>query len=309
MGALFLTACNEANMEASKDVVTHFKESIREIETVDMNVLMEMSGLDSGDVIDFSLKADARVDRTEGETPKMEMGLKAKGNLKTEGKNLDGDASLKILTIGDQFYFNLGDFNVSDADAAKLKALLSPYQNKWQRLASDFVPENIRELQVKTEETKQKEEALKTLFINTKLFDVTKEYGIEKIGGVNTYHYQIKLNKEGLKTYFKGAAEINGQPMTNEEVDQATDFADTVSNIEIWIGQDDYYLYKGVADFSAKDADQNLESNVKLTYMANSYNKDLTITAPENAAEFNPLALIMGMQLGGGLPTGELPLE
>ena len=256
-----------------------------------------MKGVDEGDNIDFNLTADIKLDRREGFERKADADLKVDGALSAGGKNLVGNIHLKVLTIDENFYFNLMSLESSDPSLANFMPILEPYQKKWQHLASDFVPENIRELQQKDEETLEKERQMKELFVNTKLFDVTKEYGVESLNGKKVYHYGMRLNKNGLKQYVRKVAAINGQEVTDAEVEEQVAFEDSVNNMEMWIGTKDYYLYKGLIEMAGEDEEENVSSEIVLTYTANSYDKDLNIEVPEEFEEFNPISLMMGLQM------------
>ncbi len=303
--ALFiLSACSSVTTKTPEQVIQNFKKTAKDVKVANFSVDIAMKGMDAEDNIDFNLIADIKLDRSEGVEHKADVGLKISGALNTGEMNLDGNLDLKILTIGEKYYFKLMELESNDPYMQNLEPLVEPYKKKWQHLSSDFVPENIRELQQKDEETLAKEEQLKELFVNTKLFDVVKEFGEESLNGKKVHHYGVRLNKEGVKQYIRKAATINGTELTNAEVEESVEFANSMTNMEIWIGAKDYYLYKGLVDFSVQSIDESVKSNISLAYTANSYNTDLKIEAPADAEEFNPLALLMGMQFPDGLTEG-----
>ncbi len=116
---------------------------------------------------------------------------------------MDGNLDVKLVSMGDEFYFNLSKFDSTDQNTEKIEKALEPYMGKWQHLASDFIPQNIKDLQKKDPEAQKKEDELKDLFVNTAMFEVSKEYGIEKLDGKSVYHYGLKLNKDAVKDYIK----------------------------------------------------------------------------------------------------------
>lgn len=278
-----------------------FKESVKNINAADMSLAVKMSGTDSTDKVSLNMKLDAKVDYNDKTKGATDFNIEASGNMKASGKLLSGDIGLNLRTIGKELYFNLTKFSSSDPSAKSIQTVLQPYEKKWQHLASDFIPQSVQTMLNKDEDTLKKEKQLKELFVNTNIFDITKEYGVEKLNGNKVYHYGISFNKNGLKEYIKKASKINGREMTSVEVDNAVKFADSISKMELWIGAKDYYLYKGTVDFSAKDTTKSTTSDISVTYTAKSYNKNLKITAPSDYKEFNPLALLMGMQAGSAL--------
>lgn len=291
-----LTACG-GGTESPETVIQKFKDTAKDIKAADFSVAVTMKGVDQEDNIDFNLSGDIKLDRREEVERKADADLKAEGVLNAGGKSLDGRLNLKIRTIGENFYFNLMALEANDPGLENLKPVIEPLEKKWQHLASDFIPENIRELQQKDPETLEKEAQLKNLFVNTKLFDVTKEYGVESLDGKKVYHYGLRINKDGFKTYTRKAAAINGREMTDAEVEEAALFVDSVRNMEMWIGVKDYYLYKGAATLSSEAIEKGVSSEVSVAYTARSYDTDMNIEPPAEFEEFNPITLLMGLQM------------
>ena len=294
-----LNSCGKTPSESPDAVINKFKTAIKNIDAADFSVSADMTGKESTDNINFDLNADAKVDRLD-EKRNADVSVKLGGALDAQGQKLDGNLNIRIVTVGDEFYFNLSQFDTTDPNTEKIETALKPYMSKWEHISSDFIPQNIKDLQKNDPDSQKKQEQLKDLFISTKLFDVSKEYGVEKLDGNNVYHYGIKLDKDGVKDYIKKASVISGTEKTDQEVEDAATFVDSVSDLELWIGADDYFLYKGVATLTGSNADNNATSSITITYTAKSYNKDLGIKTPEGSEEFNPISLLMGLQLGQG---------
>ncbi len=295
----FLNACSSAPTQSAEDVIGKFKTQVKEVKSVDMSVDVSMTGEDAGDNIGFNLEADVKLDRQDQTDRKADVDVKLDGSLNAGDQSMDGKAHLKLISIGEELYFNINEFRSTDPNTKSFESLLEPYLKQWQHLSSDFIPEDIKKLQKKDEETLKKEAELKELFINTKLFEVTKEFGVEKLNGKKVYHYGVKLDKEGVKEYVKKASTINGRELTTDEVEEASVFADSVSNMELYIGEKDYFLYKAVVELSGTSPEDGVTTNISLNYVASSYNQDLKIAIPNEYEEFNPLSLLMGLQLGG----------
>ena len=179
-----------------------------------------------------------------------------------------------------------------------MQPLIDMYKGKWLRIAEDFIPEDIRNLQDEDEATKLKQEQLKDLFLKTALFDVVKEYGIEKYNGQNVYHYGIRPNIEGFKDYMTKAAIIDGRELTAQEVEEAVKVLDYIKNAELYIDSDDYYVLKSVLTFSGaalSEENPNADLGIEIVIEGSDYNKAVSVKAPEGAEDFNPLNLMMGL--------------
>jgi len=307
---LTLNGCAKTATESPEDVLQKFKETAKEIKAADFTASLAMVGIDKGDEMDFNLVADVKVDRREDMESKADVNLKIDGSLKAGDKSMSGNFNFKFRTLGEDYYFNLIEFDSTDPNVEKYKVLVEPYLKKWQHISSDFIPENIRGLQEKDEETLAKEEELKELFVNTRFFDVVKEFGVENLNGKKVYHYGLKLNKDGLSQYVRKAASINGREMTEAEVEETVAFAESVTDIELWIGTKDYYVYKGEVSLSGEGLEEKgVKADVTVTYIANSYNTNLKIEAPADAEEFNPLSLLMDLQMSGMIGGEEPAIE
>ncbi len=293
---LALTACDSFSPESSKDVIQKFKQTAKEIKAADFAVEATMAGLDTKDKVNLNVGLVAKFDRREGVDRKLDVKLKMGGSMNAGGKSLKGDLDVAIRVLADNFFFNFATLESDDPSMAPYKELIDGYRGKWLKLPSDFVPESFRQFQKKDEKTVEREGQLKDLFVNTDLFDVNKEFGVESLGGKKVYHYGVKINEAGLREYARKAARVDGKEMSDAEVDQAVAFAKTVSNIELWIGTGDYYLYKGVATLES-GAEEGRKSEMEVTFTGNGYNTDPKISEPENAESFNPISLMMQLQM------------
>lgn len=297
-GVIFaLTACDSFTPESSKDVVQKFKKATTEIKAADFAVEGTMTGLDKQDKVDLNIGVGAKFDRREGVDRKGDLKLKLGGMMSAAGKSLSGDLDVEIRTLGDNFFFNISKLNADDPAMEKYKEVIDGYRGKWLKLSSDFIPESLKQFQKKDEKALERENQLKDLFVGIDLFDVNKEFGVESLNGKKVYHYGIKLNEAGLKDYARKSARVDGREMSDAEVDQSVAFASTVTNAEVWIGTEDYYPYKGMLTLSGGEAEGMGKSKLEVTFTGNSYNVDPKIVSPENPESFNPITLMMQLQL------------
>jgi len=303
ISVFFLSACSTVSLKSSEDVITEFKSAINNVRTVDMSVDVEMTSENADDNIGFKVKADGKLDRKDKNNHKIDFDIKLDGSMDAGERSISGEANFKIIALGGEYYLNLLKFNSTDEATKKAEKILAPYMKKWQLLPSDLMPDDIKKFQNKDEEELKKEEKVRKLFIDIKLFEVIKEYGAEKLDGRKVYHYGIKLNKEGVREYVNKASTIMGRELTIDEIEEYVSYTDRISNMELYISKEDYLLYKAVIDVMSKGKTDEIVNNTHLVYTARSYNKDIKIEKPTDYVIFNPIGLMMGVQMmNDGLP-------
>ena len=290
---LMFTSCGGKG-ESPEQVIENFKTNLTEIKSGDISTEVVMTGTDAQDAIDFTADMDIKFDRNDLEDRKADVNITLSGFMKAGDKSLEGDVDFTIRTFADNFYIRLDTLDSSDEGIAKFQPYISKYIGKWLHVASDFIPENIRELQQKDEATLEKERQLKELFVTTDLFMVTKEYGFETVNGTKVYHYGVQFSEEGVKDYIRKAAIIDGRELTDAEIEEASKIISYVSNAELWIGARDYYLYKAAIYMTGGVmAESDADMSINVTIEGTDYNKTIKITEPEDTEEFNPLELLM----------------
>ncbi|MBN2306967.1 hypothetical protein JXD20_03200 [Candidatus Peregrinibacteria bacterium] len=296
-----LSACGD-KLEDPETVIHKAKEAVTDIASGRVEVSADAEGQNGTDDLLFEGSMNLIFDHEDEENKKMDMHVALSGDMKTAEKQLQGDVDFEFVTTDGEYYVKLNELSSTDESLAPMQPFIDMYKSKWLKIAKDFIPENIRELQEEDEATKLKKEQLEDLFVETALFNVIKEYGIEKINGEKVYHYGIKPNMEGFKDYMVKAAIIDGREMTAQEVEEAVKVLAYIKDAELYIDADDYYILKAILVFSGaalnEEADASLE--VKVVIEGSDYNKTVTVKAPEGAEDFNPLVLMMGF---GGVPT------
>jgi hypothetical protein len=65
--------------------------------------------------------------------------------------------------------------------------------------------------------------------------------------------------------------------------------------MELWIGIDDYYLYKGKLEMGGGAEDPSVDMSIIIDFEGDKYNKKVSVVEPDGAEEFNPAALYMMM--------------
>ena len=290
-----LNACGD-KLESPETVMKKAKEAITDVESGRIQAKADAEGQNGEDDLLFEGEMALAFDAQDEEDKKLDMHVMLSGDMRAAEKALSGEFDLDFVTVAKEYYLKLNKLSSSDESLTSMQPLIDAYQGKWLKIADDFIPEDIRELQQEDEETKLKKEQLEELFRETTLFDVVKEYGLEKYNGEKAYHYGIRPNVEGFKDYMVKAAIIDGRELTTQEVEEAVQVLSYVKNAELYIDADDYYVLKAVLVFAGEALSGETEGSleVKIVIEGSDYNKAVPVKAPEGAEDFNPLTLMMG---------------
>lgn len=299
VAAFTLTACGKP-LESPESVMDKAKQAIVDVQSGQVDVSATVDGNNGSDDLDFGGNVSLTFDKRSEDDQKFNLHVDLSGKMKASEQSLDGDLNFDFITLNQEYYVLLSELSSSDPSVTAIEPFISIYKGKWLRIAEDFIPENIRDLQGQDEALKLKKKQLEDLFVETSLFDVVKEYGVEKLNGNKVHHYGLSVNLAGFKDYMAKAAIIDGRELTQQEIEEAVKVLSYIREAEVYVDVDHYYILKSVFRFSgeALQSDANLE--VEITVEGSDYNDSVSIEAPENAEDFNPLNLIMGL---GGVPT------
>lgn len=303
VAGFILSACGNA-IEPPEVVMDKAKEAVVEVKSGDLQVHATVDGSSETDDLQFVGDLELAFDKTDEENQKLDLHADLSGKVQAGEKTLDGDVDFELRTLNKEYYVRLNQLDTSDESLTDIQPFLDLYMTKWLRINEDFIPQNIRELQGQDEAFELKRQQLENLFLETELFTVVKEYGVEKLSGRNVYHYGLAANIDGFKDYVTKAAIIDGRELTTAEVDEAVQVLSYIKNAEIYIDTKTYQVLKAVFQFSGEAVEQDASLVVDLTVEGTDYNKSIDVEAPEDAEDFNPLNLIMGL---GGVPTAEEP--
>ncbi len=294
LSAVLLTSCGQPK-EAPDQVIQKFKQQVTDIKSADISAEIAMNGTDQQDTIDFTAGVNFKFDRRDTEARKADVKVTVSGMMKTADASLDGDLDVSLRSVDDNYYLKLDKLESTAEAMKKIEPVIKGYIGNWEHISNDFIPESVKKLQQKDEATLLREKQLKDLFVNTNLFTVTKEYGVENVTGHKAYHYGIKLNEDGVKEYIRKAAIIDGRELTDADVQESSKIASYVENAELWVGVNDYYLYKAVVSLTGGATDPASDMGLNITMQGADYNKAVDIEAPKDAAELNPLEVIMAL--------------
>jgi len=299
IAAVLLTSCGGAN--TPEKVMTEFKQAVSDIKSGDMTADIEMKGDENGETVNFDADLDIKFDRRDKLKTKTAIGVTLKGDANVKDSSFSGELELDTRFIDNGFYVNLKNIKSNDDKLKQMEPLINLYKNKWLKIAKEMLPQNLQNLQGKSEEDLEKEEKITKLFVSTKMFNVVKDHGVEDLNGKKVHHYDVELNEEGLKKYAREAGIISGKELTEQEIEESAEIGNYLKKAELWIGTKDSFPYKAVIVFEEKNKDDDkMDMEMTLKMEGNSFNVDVVVEAPKDAEDFNPFQLMMG----GGMPTG-----
>jgi hypothetical protein len=303
---LTLSACNK-DMESPKAVMQKAKEAIVDVRSGQVQFTASMQGNNGeGDLV-FSGALDLAFDKSDESDAKADLHVDLSGNIQAAEQNLDGDLDFNFITVGNEYYVRVNEFQTNDQSLQPIVPFINLYADKWLRIDEEIIPQNIRELQGQDQAMELKRQQLEGLFIDTELFTVSKEYGVEKLNGRRVYHYGLQVNMDGFRDYVSRAAVIDGRELTMQEVEEAIQVLSYLRDAELYIDAENYYILKSVFRFSGEAlAEESANLDVEIVVEGSDFNKSVRVEAPEDAEDFNPLNLFMGL---GGIPTLDLPDE
>jgi len=226
--------------------------------------------------------------------------------LKLESKVIGEDSYIKAEIPSYLYYFLTLAYGI---DAQKIN-------NRWIQFNKEALS-SLSESYSQEELSKEQQEALmerfKEILSGRKVYYVKAELPDEKINGRNSYHYEIALDRQGLKEalpeLLEALMEISGQQLGGFEsafmtggIAQAIDeFLGKVGEItgEVWIGKKDMYLYK-IKGEKEIDVSKLLEGSegkelgkvtlrVEINY--SNFNQEIKIEAPKEFIPFEEIFL------------------
>lgn len=314
---LFLAACGPTAAESPDVVLQKFQTNLANVNSADTSFTMVMQGSDADEAVNLNFDMDLAFDRTDKESPKGSAVFAVNGNLKSPEKDLSGTLNFEVIALNEETYVKLNTLDANDPSVQFIKPLLSANFGKWFHISKDFLPENVRDLSEANKLIPQQEAQLKELFASADIFTLVEDKGVEKVEGGKAYHYAVRLNPEGVKAYLEQMTDIVEPELTaaqkqvrTQDLEASLQTLQSLSAVDLWIGVSDYYPYNAEFKLSGKDiAGTELPTDaavdMTLTVTGKDFNKSQSISAPKDAEEFNPLALLGG---GAGIsPSSAMP--
>lgn len=209
-----------------------------------------------------------------------------------------GTASLVSRQVKDRIYVRLDEISVP------LPIDISRVLGNWYELSSEELGLPIKDILF----TPDKWQELRNIFEDLDLLDVTEVFPREQINNQRAYHFGVKLNLEGVRTYFEettrifssGSSDFN-PAVLQDAIDAQVDRIKDITG-EVWVGSHDFLPYKFSFNWPMTfDPDESFMVTVDSSGTFSNYNEPLEILTPENVKPFSDF--VNAILRGGGLPS------
>ncbi|MDH5596851.1 MAG: hypothetical protein OEY44_01995, partial [Candidatus Peregrinibacteria bacterium] len=277
--ALLMLGCGKS-MESPEMVLQKSREALISIESGDVGASIKVQGASVEDQLGFEAALDIAFDKSDISDVAVDLSLDVKGLMKTDEKTLDGALNMDFIKVGNGYFLKLNTVESSDVGFSQIKPFIDLYVGKWLKLDEAIIPPDLAGLAEMDEEMLAKKTQMEELFVETNLFTVTKEYGVEQLAGNDVYHYGVSPDINAFKTYAVGMARIKGDEMTTQEIESSIAVLNYLENAELYIDRDDYYVRKAVFDFKGASVNGEADLNVSLIIEGDKYDQDVQLKAP-----------------------------
>lgn len=215
-------------------------------------------------------------------------------------KETDQSVKGNIKFYDQAFYLKVAE--VPSVEGASLDSMLNQwYKFDMEKMAS-MVP--VADDVTATEQFDLKQYAkLKKLLKKQKFIKVTKDFGVQKLYGNDTYHYQVTVDPGEFINFMLEANQVmEGEEMSTDEQQELRKNAAKLEDIdfEVWIGKKDYNLHRLQARGENVGEDGAImKYDVGIDF--SDFDKKIEIDVPADAKEFNLMEMLMpSMAMPGG---------
>lgn len=138
----------------------------------------------------------------------------------------------------------------------------------------------------KEEFTEEQLKELENLIATTYLFTVVQDFGKEKCENKEkAYHYKVKLDEQAGKEFYLSYAEILGESITTQELEDIEDMLSVLAalDIDVWIQKDGFFLCKVTALGNYKDVENQQIYQISVKADLADFNGVFKVEAPTEA--------------------------
>ncbi len=213
----------------------------------------------------------------------------------------NGSAEIEFRTLGADKYFKLNTV------PALGKLNLSALTNMWVHLDPKVLakPDAGTSSDVtSTTVDKDTTEKIKDIVRGAKVLQVTEDLGSEDIAGISTHRYKASVNEAEVMRAAREIAQVTkGKAMSIEEETKMIEFwtRTEITNVELWIGTNDFYLYRTSFNVDiVKTAKEPTSGKLTFDLQLRNFNKPVTVeapTGPKSMLEF--MTSFLGAMTGG----------
>jgi len=297
-----LSGCSWFMSEPEKEAQDFVKESISNLYNVTSgNYELSLKGVASGapnavpQNLNFNLSMAGLFDSKDSKAPQFTM--KLAGDMAAD-QDTKQAIDIELRLNKENFYVLLTQ--LPDFGETVPKEAIALFTGKWWQIA---IPEGAFEQMslLEQDETKMtpEQKAFKELFNKTKFFKDLKFIAGDSLSGVDCYHYSGVLDKDGIKTFLAEASKLQGQEMTETDLQNLDSFlAATTAPVDLWIDSSTATLKKFASKLTIVPQNAGY-ADIKLSFELKNVNEDVSVEIPANATIFDPASLFGGMTIDG----------
>ena len=247
------------------------------------------------------------------------------------------ESTVSMVALGDTYYVKVNDLIIPSSYISSVSPELdiSKIKGKWFKIDQDSIKaiSNVSGqgtvANISQGSNSVLMQKIQDLMITENLLSFNKQLSDENIGGQDTYHYLVTVDKTKLQDFInksislslQEAAKVQNNTVTNasgtasvptsspavvENMIQAgvKTFVDAIGdiNMEVWIGKKDFMLYQVKLDktidlnkiaqaYGATSTSTNAQVAIKLNITNSNFNKAVTTQAPEGAQKIEEILL------------------
>lgn len=288
VGVLIFSGCNlfkKSAQEAVNEGIAEFGAVKKMSSQLVIKGLVQSPQGETPSKIEFTVDATGMSDVSNEQSPKINTDLKITAKFDDQA----GSGQLTFRTVENKIYANLVALELPGMEEA-MRTELSNVLNTWWKMPTG---ENNPISQLSEERKKLQEH-----FKNTRFFTNAMEDGTGDVRGMPATRYRVNLDKEELKKFVMDLARSSENALDPEETKA---IEDSLKNIEfsgvVWVG-DDSIVHRIIGTLTIISEVEGPNSSFEIDYTAWDFGKDVEVTAPDSAKDFNPLLLSLFGALG-----------
>jgi hypothetical protein len=233
---------------------------------------------------------------------------------------------LDARTIGEVFYLrvkNLPSNSYMDLSFLENHWIKIDYQEIMEKLGSTDYKRELAQRQKEEQLTEDQEKQVEKVVSESKAIKIVEVLASERLEGVDTHHYQFVVDKKETVALVQKLSEIiDTETMGRSEVEELEKSLSDMGDIggEIWIGKEDFLLYKVQTAFKVRKSEK-VQKPYSLSVVVHFRNFDQVVqidvpfpvkTLEEMFNEFMRRVFVKSMEnsvrdRSGSLPGQQLP--
>lgn len=296
---LLISGCGLTPAPEPQEVVSDMITNMQSLTASTFNIesTVKQNDSETGTSVDADINISGQSNFGDSKIPSTSLDVAVNLDTKDAEKgDMNGDVKFLLTITDNNLYFKLENLTLPEELQQQVGIFVSLYKGNWYKFPSELIPDDYKDDM--TEESDADKEKLKALFSNAQLFEI-----LESSTKNGQYIYKTLINQEGLKNLVQEFAKLENEPMSAEDLVEFDKFFEEYTHdIVLYINQDSHYLDKIEVAITSKDTANQLD--IKLMTSISNHNKTQEITIPEDAQDFNPMALMgLGMMVEGSQGT------